>query len=251
MNPFTTEFSLPSSQPITPHAPGDEYGQAGQGLGAGLCRSESKKVDILFVHHDDEEEEGQEEVGYDEEQQHYEGSYPTKSNLPFLQTTASKQTTTPMTRNPSNQWNYLEVEPPLTAVPFSATPKSGGFQRSFSEECRQEEEFEEEQKRNWKDPSPLYRDKHSKESWGDEQEEREVATPTMQQIPSSVKGRIVYNPPESPPRRGLREHQGLSHPSLSCPFPSYLILVFSWHQCFSSSRSLPLFASKTNDATAS
>jgi hypothetical protein len=73
-NPFTTEFSLPSSQPITPHGEEEDHGLR-------LGRSDSKKVDILFVHHDDEEEEEEREGR--EEQERYEGSYPSKSNFPF------------------------------------------------------------------------------------------------------------------------------------------------------------------------
>jgi hypothetical protein len=207
VNPFTTEFSLPSSpqpqspqSPLSPHSPithshshsfskavsrvvSGEYdhqaaaaGEGGGGRGQGQGR-----VDILFVHHDTEDEEEEEE---EEEDEKHHISATGQTNLPFL---GHPQ---PQGKRQSNQQQQQRND------------NSGGMQKSCSVDS-----YDGGMEKG--DPFDSSRRSSPPEHKGERGERRE--DPRKLSASSGLgRNRIVYNPPESPPRRGLKDHQGTS-----------------------------------------
>lgn len=207
MNPFTTEFSLPSTpQPHSPHSP--TPGGSGE---YDPDRYLSKGVDILYVHHDTEdgEDEGEEDV-FDTDRDGGFDLHPSAARL-----------------DQRKEQDQPEVQDMFTNLPFLSQKHPQGQSSSNQSKVRNEQE-------GMINASDEYL---RGEQQGDpsDQEERN----------HSVLGRnrIVYNPPESPPRRGLKDHQGLSFPHLRPDSSSC-----SWHRSLSPSRSVPFSSTETSDA---
>jgi hypothetical protein len=205
-NPFTTEFSVPLQ--------------------------DGGHADVLVVHHEDEPDE-------DFKYHHPPGN----QNQPEEETKLTLQI---------NQSNKLSIPPPATAP---AALSGSMIQKSFSADSQSKDNIAEQDvwisncnpfqnvKASSMTVSPMVTtmNLYAQQSQFEAREQLLESAYRLKEFkrssspPPQSRPKAIYNPPESPPRRGLKEHQS-----------NFIYLFFlssrSWHKCVSSSRLVFLFA---------